>query len=115
MRLTLLENDLDAENDTLRVTGVGDAFNGSVLLDGGTIASTHDGFETITGGFTYLVSDGVDTTNAMLTVEVSPVNDPPEPAADSIKGDEGSTVLIDGSTLLAYDLDAEYDPAASVT
>ena len=108
--LTLLENDLDAENDPLRVTGVGDAFNGSVLLNGGTIAFTHDGSETITGGFTYLVSDGVDTSNAMVTVEVSPVNDPPEPAADSIKVDEGSTVLIDGSSLLANDLDAENDP-----
>ena len=54
----LLANDTDAENDTLRITAVGVAVNGTVSLNGTTITYTHDGSETTTGSFSYTVSDG---------------------------------------------------------
>ena len=56
------------------------------------------------------VSDGADTSTAVVIVEVSPVNDPPELAGDSVGVKEGKSVSIDGLTLLENDLDAENDP-----
>ena len=73
----LLQNDTDAENDPLTITAVRDAVNGTVLLDGTTINYEHDGSDTTTGGFTYIVSDGAETASAMVTIEVTPVNDLP--------------------------------------
>ena len=57
----LLANDTDAENDTLSITTVGVAVNGTVSLNGSTILYTHDGSETTAGSFSYTVSDGADT------------------------------------------------------
>ena len=73
----LLANDTDAENDTLSITAVGDAVNGTVSLDGTTISYTHDGSEATAGSFSYTISDGTDTDTATVTVTVSPVNDLP--------------------------------------
>ena len=50
---SLLGNDTDAANDTLRITAVSDAVNGRAFLDGTTVTYKHDGSETITGSFTY--------------------------------------------------------------
>ncbi len=52
---TLLANDSDAEDDTLSITAVGSAFNGTVTLseDKATITYAHDGSETTSGSFTY--------------------------------------------------------------
>ena len=47
----LLVNDTDVENDTLSITGVGDAVNGGALLDGATIIYEHDDSETTEGSF----------------------------------------------------------------
>ena len=48
---SLLGNDTDAANDTLRITAVSDAVNGRAFLDGTTVTYKHDGSETITGQF----------------------------------------------------------------
>ena len=77
----LLANDTDAEGDALRITAVGDAINGVVTLDGNTIFYRHDGSETTSGSFAYTVSDGIDSTTALVTVAVRPVNDPPTSAS----------------------------------
>ena len=106
---TLLANDSDAENDALEILAAGDAANGAVSLDGNTITYEHDGSETTSGGFTYTVSDGKDTAAATVTIAVSPVNDPPAAADDSATVDEGGTLSIEASTLLANDSDAEND------
>ena len=73
----LLDNDTDAENDTLSITLVVDGVNGTVSLDGMTITYEHDGSETTSGSFDYIVSDGTDTSTATATIMVNPVNDPP--------------------------------------
>ena len=105
----LLANDADAENDTLTISAVGDAINGSVSLVGATITYQHDGSETTSGSFTYTVSDGADTASAMVTITVTPVNDPPGAVDDVETVDEGDTLSIDPRALLANDTDAEDD------
>ena len=105
----LLYNDTDEENDTLRITAVGDAVNGRVLLDGATIIYEHDGSETTAGSFSYTVSDGTDADTATVTLTVTPVNDPPIAVGDSETVDEGDTLSIEASALLYNDTDEEND------
>ena len=110
----LLQNDADAENDPLSITVVEDPVNGTVSLDGATITYRHDGSETTTGGFTYTVTDGTLTATALVTIAVSPVNDPPLLVADTVEVQEGDTASVQVQELLANDSDAERD-ALSIT
>ena len=110
----LLANDSDAEADALSITAVAGATNGIVTLDGTTITYAHDGSETNSGGFTYTVFDGADSTTALVNITVSPVNDPPAAAADALTVQEGDTVAVQTQELLANDSDAEAD-ALSIT
>ena len=105
----LLENDSDAEDDTLSITSVGDGVNGTVLLNGTTITYEHNGSETTSGSFAYTVSDGTDTSTATATITVNPVNDPPTAVGDSATVNEGDTLSIEASALLENDSDAEND------
>ena len=108
--IALLANDTDAEGDTLSITAVGDAANGLVTLDGNTIFYRHDGSETTSGSFAYTVSDGIDSTTALVTVAVSPANDPPNGVDDTLAVKEGGMVTVQAQRLLDNDTDAEGDP-----
>ena len=112
--IELLANDSDAEGDTLSITAVGDANNGLVTLDGNTVFYRHDGSETTSGSFAYTVSDGIDSTTALVTVAVRPVNDPPVGVGDALAVEEGGMVTIQAQQLLGNDSDAEGD-ALSIT
>ncbi len=104
---SLLRNDGDAENDPLVVTGVGEAVNGGVRLEGTTVVYEHDGSETTDGSFVYTVSDGAAVGTGIVTVAVTPVNDAPVAVGDTATVDEGGTVRVDASSLLRNDGDAE--------
>ena len=67
---TLLSNDTDPDGDTLTVTGVGGAVNGTVSLSGNMVTFTPaPGFEG-SASFTYTISDGMGGTST-ATVQVS--------------------------------------------
>ncbi|WDD99758.1 Ig-like domain-containing protein [Thalassomonas actiniarum] len=105
----VLENDTDAENDSLRVSGViKDVENGSLTL-------AEDGFFTYTpdehffgnDSFIYAVEDGrggMAQANVQLTV--TEVNFPPLALDDDAALDEDETVIID---VLANDSDEDGD------
>ena len=91
------------------ITSVGDASNGVVTLDGTTITYRHDGSETNTGGFSYTATGGTRTVTSLVTIAVSPVNDPPIGETDALAVQEGGTVSVEDRELLANDSDAEGD------
>ena len=106
---TLLLNDADAENDVLSVTSVGGAVNGVVSQDGATVTFEHDGSEANKASFEYAVSDGTDTVSQVVTIAVTPVNDPPVAVDDTFKVDEGGRVTIEPAVMLLNDSDADSD------
>ena len=108
---TLLSNDSDPDGDTLSVTAVGSAVNGTVSLsaDKATVTYAHDGSETSTGSFTYTLSDGAATATGTVSVTVTAVNDAPVAANDTATVAEGGSVNIAASTLLSNDSDPDGD------
>ena len=105
----LVRNDVDPENDDLRITSVGEAFNGTVWLEDTTITYEHDGSETTTGGFTYTVSDGIASDSVKVALSVIPSNDPPSGVMDSLAIEEGGSISVPETSLLRNDLDPEGD------
>ena len=105
----LLANDTDADNDSLVIVSVADAVNGEVSLNGETVSYNHDGTETTSGTFSYIVTDGLATSTATVSLTVLPVNDAPSALADMAAVDEGKSVVLNASDLLANDIDPEGD------
>ncbi len=99
---TLMRNDTDAENDTLAVVAVGSAVNGRVILEGATITYKHDDSDTLTGSFSYTISDGVDAGTSTVEIAVRPVDDlpvTPRPAPTTTPVDDVTTTVQPESTV----------------
>ncbi|MBP7354565.1 MAG: ExeM/NucH family extracellular endonuclease, partial [Longilinea sp.] len=105
----LLANDTDVDLDTLTVTGVSNATNGTVALAAGTITFTPELNFNGTAGFDYTISDGTETDTAHVTVTVGDVNDAPVAVDDTASTNEDTPVDILDSALLANDTDADGD------
>ncbi len=105
----LIRNDVDPENDALRITAVGEASNGTVWLEGTTVTFMHDGSETTSAGFTYTVSDGIASDSVKVALAVSPSNDAPVGVADSLAIEEGGSISVSASTFIHNDSDPEGD------
>ena len=105
----LANNDVDADGDSLRVAAVSNELNGSVRLEGTAIVYEHDGSNTIRGGFTYVITDGIASDSAEVVVDVTPVNESPKAVTDEVSVDEGGAILVDVSVLLENDTDADGD------
>lgn len=103
----LLANDTDIEGDTLTVTAVGDAVNGTVQLVGSDVTFTPDPDFNGDGSYRYTVSDGTDTTEVDVTVTVGGVNDAPIAVDDTATTDEDTDLVVTGAALVANDLDAD--------
>jgi hypothetical protein len=109
---TLLANDHDADGDSLSITSVQDATNGTVSLEGTTVTFTpNKGYSGWTH-FTYTVSDGhggTDTATAWMKIGPSaPANHAPVAQDDGVFLVAPQTPLkIAAATLLANDSDAD--------
>ncbi len=112
-------NDNDPDGDGLSVTHI----NGAVLSVGSPVATTHgvvalqaDGRLTFSPAgdysgaetFTYTISDGAGgSANALVTLNISPVNDAPVGTDDTATTAEDTAITLD---LTANDLDVDADP-----
>ncbi len=103
----LLGNDTDVDSQEIRVTSVGGADYGVVSMDGAIITFEHDGSETAEARFEYILSDGSAEAKGEVEVEVSPVDDPPLAVSDRLTVEEGGTVIVASSTLVANDSDPD--------
>lgn len=124
---SLAGNDTDLDGDSLTVTAVGEASHGTVALVNGQITFTPDADYNGPASFSYTVSDGKGgMDSATVAVSVTPVNDAPTAADDTLSMDEDSalvifpgaypgisvprpTVALPTSSVLGNDTDAEGD------
>lgn len=111
--IDVLANDTDAENDTLTVTGVGTAANGSVVIEAnGEVTYTPDTGFSGTDSFTYTISDGnggVDT--GSVTVGVAFINFDPVANDDAYSlQEDGELTVAAGLGILGNDTDPDLDP-----
>jgi VCBS repeat-containing protein len=123
----VMANDSDAENDVLTailVTAPQHAAN-FVLNDDGSFTYEHDGSETTLDSFEYKVTDGTDESSvAVVTINITPVNDLPVAVDDAYIVAEGDLLAVhdtDGSTpevnddgVLTNDSDAEQETLTAV-
>ncbi|HJQ31529.1 MAG TPA: tandem-95 repeat protein [Pyrinomonadaceae bacterium] len=103
----VVANDGDVDGDTLTLQLVGNATNGTVVIDNGkavfTPASNYNG----PASFTYVVSDGNGgTAQGSVSVTVNAVNDNPVAVNDSATTNEDTPVTV---SVLANDSDVDGD------
>ncbi|MGF1721062.1 VCBS domain-containing protein, partial [Vibrio kyushuensis] len=96
----LLGNDSDIDGDTLKITDVSTAVNGSFVVDYDSKTITFTPTKDFNGEatFEYSISDdngGSDT--ATVTLNVTPVNDPPKAGDDHYLNDLGDNLILNGS------------------
>ena len=110
-----LGNDTDAEFDPLTVTLVSGPAHGTLVLNpDGSFTYTHDGSETVSDSFQYLVNDGsLDSNVATVNITVIPVNDAPIGVDDVFTTPSGLT-FNEVVGVLANDSDAEFDPVVAI-
>lgn len=111
---SLAANDTDPDGDALAVTQVGAAVGGTVALAGGTITFTPAPNLTGTASFTYTVSDGARTDDGTVTIDVTPVPDPPVAGDDLYTVPEDVPRVLPGAGVLSNDVDVD-GPALSIT
>nr|WP_308446164.1 cadherin-like domain-containing protein [Roseovarius pelagicus] len=86
----VLGNDSDPDGDTLRVSGVTDGTNGTVVINGDNTVtySPNDGFDG-TDSFTYTADDGLGgTTTETVTITVRPDGAGPDGIVSGTPGDD---------------------------
>lgn len=80
----VLSNDTDADGQPLTASLLSAPSNGSLILNvDGSFTYQHDGGETTGDSFTYQVSDGSLFDDGLVSITVTPVNDPPTALAVS--------------------------------
>ncbi|MEL7182077.1 MAG: Ig-like domain-containing protein, partial [Pseudomonadota bacterium] len=99
--LTVLDNDMDVEGDTLTITGIEgsvQAQSGTVSSDGTALTYTPDLGFVGTDSFSYTIADGNGgTSTAVVTVTVGNPNDPIAPGADLLTEGDDDVVLTSGA------------------
>lgn len=107
----LLENDTDPDNDPIEVVGVKGAVNGSVSWSANGAIEFRPAVNYFgPAEFTYVISDGKDEAEALVSIDVTPVNDPPVAGPDSFTGNMNSEIVFDPGQFLQNDTDVDGDP-----
>ncbi len=108
--ISVLSNDSDPEGDPLAIQALTQPENGSVESDGTLATYTPNADFHGVDTFTYTVADGLGgTSTAVVTVVVSPINDPPMARGGIVFTDEDVALSI---AVLANDTDPDGDSLA---
>ncbi len=109
LSIDVLENDSDADGDTLEITDVSDPENGNATIDGGVILYTSNDGYTGSDTFTYTISDGEDEASAEVLVTVEQTVSVRGKVVDSPIADAVVTVSLGGETYTTTaDADGNY-------
>jgi VCBS repeat-containing protein len=108
VKITVLANDTDADQDTLAVTSVGDPPNGvAVVNDDGTITYTAEANFNGSDSFVYSIADGKGgTASGTVTVTVTAVNDAPAIGSSSQAVTTAEDIAVTG-IVAASDIDGD--------
>lgn len=108
----VLDNDLDADGDALVAVPESPTSAGDLTLrpDGSfTYVPDPDAFGI--DSFSYRASDGTSqSAPTLVTLTITPVNDPPDGAPDAYATPEDTTLSVPAPGVLANDVDREGDP-----
>ncbi|MEF8843520.1 MAG: Ig-like domain-containing protein, partial [Haloarculaceae archaeon] len=105
-------NDTDVDGDSLEITAVNNATNGTIVLNGdGTVTFTPAPEFNGTASFDYTISDGNGGSDtATVTVNVAAVNDVPVAVDDTDTTDEDTAISRDAANgVIPNDTDADGD------
>jgi RHS repeat-associated protein len=109
----VLTNDSDPDQDPLTAVLVSDVQHGTLVLSPNgafTYSPVPDFFGS--DAFTYQASDGAQLSNvATVSLEVTPVNDPPRAVSDAFVTDEDTAL---SGNVLTNDADPDQDPLTAV-
>ena len=92
--INVLSNDTDPDGDSLTISHVGNATNGTAVIQGNSIKYTPQAHFYGTDTFSYTISDGEFSDVATVTITVVSVNDLPEANFDTATGQVGSNIII---------------------
>jgi VCBS repeat-containing protein len=112
----VLSNDTDEEGNPLTaILATGPAHGSLTLNANGSFTYTHDGTDTGNDSFTYKANDGTTDSNVTtVTINVTPVNDPPVVANQSYGVNEGATLTIAAPGVLTGATDEEGNAITAV-
>jgi len=104
----VLSNDTDPDGDALTASLVSGPSSGSLTLNGdGSFTYVPDPNVNGSDSFTYELTDGITTKQAVATLTIDPVNDPPQAADDSYSTPEDQTLTVAAPGVLGNDSDVE--------
>jgi len=110
--LDVLANDSDPDGDSLSLVEVANPANGSASRSGDAVLYTPAPGFTGIDSFTYTIEDGFGgRLSATVTVNVQPLNAPPQASDDSAEAVSGRATQID---VLTNDTDPDGDPLSVV-
>ncbi len=94
----------DSDDDVLTITILAGPDHGTVTTDGGSFTYTPDTNFNGDDSFDFEVSDGEEIVAGTLTIEVTPVNDPPEVSVGPVTVKEDESVVV---VVTATDVDGD--------
>ena len=113
--VNVLVNDSDADGDTLSISGVTQPADGKAIIQGTSVLYTPNLNYFGPDGFSYTITDGRGgTATASVSIDVTPVNDPPLAYGDTYTTTQGSSLVVNPPGILQNDIDVDGDPLTPI-